>query len=109
MDKQRNWILRLFLVLFSLSVSVTVLPGWCVNTHGFFGEVVASTITEDQNQNDAKIKAQYTEKIQKIKGINIFNIWFELWILIVCIGFIAYRIRLPREENIVTLKVRMDD
>lgn len=109
MNSKKEWFIRLFTALFMLSVSVTVLPCGTVNTHGLFGEITASTITEDKDQVIATIKTQISEKVQMIKGANIFNIWFELLAMVICICFFAYRIKLPRGDTIVTLKVRMDN
>lgn len=109
MDKRKYWVIRLFIVLFTISVSVAVLPCGIINVHGLFGEVTTSTVVEDKDQEIANIKSIYHEKIQKVKGINVLNIWFEILITVVCICFLANLIRLPRGDTIVTLKVRMDN
>lgn len=109
MDKRKYWVIRLFIVLFTMSVSVAVLPCGIINVHGLFGEVIASTVVEDKDQEIVNIKSIYYEKIQKVKGINVLNIWFEILITVVCICFLTNLIRLPREDTIVTLKVRMDN
>lgn len=109
MDKRKYWVIRLLIVLFTMSVSVAVLPCGIINVHGLFGEVIASTVVEDKDQEIVNIKSIYYEKIQKVKGINVLNIWFEILITVVCICFLTNLIRLPREDTIVTLKVRMDN
>lgn len=109
MDKRKYWVIRLFFVLFTMSVSVTVLPCGIINTHGLFGEVISSTVVEDREREIADIQSIYREKVQKEKGINIINIWFEVLILVACICFCANLIKLPRVDTIVTLKVRIDD
>ena len=109
MDKRKNWIVSLFVILFTVSISVVVIPCGIANTHGLFGEITASTVTEDKEREIENIKSQYRITIQAIKGINIFNIWFELMGFVICICCIAYLLKLPREDTIVTLKVRMDD
>lgn len=109
MDKRKYWVIRLFIVLFTMSVSVAVLPCGIINVHGLFGEVTASTVVEDKDQEVANIKSIYHEKIQKAKSINVFNIWFEILITVICICFLTNLIRLPRSDTIVTLKVRMDN
>lgn len=109
MDKRKYWVIRLLIVLFTMSVSVAVLPCGIINVHGLFGEVIASTVVEDKDQEIVNIKSIYYEKIQKVKGINVLNIWFEILITVVCICFLNNLIRLPREDTIVTLKVRMDN
>lgn len=108
MDK-KSWIIRLFLAFFTLSVSVTVIPCGVINTYGLFGETTASFITEDKEQTIANETAKSLNRHQKVKGSNIFNIWFEILVLVICIRFITYLIKLPRGDTIITLKVRMDN
>ncbi|MCI6044145.1 hypothetical protein MR857_12645 [bacterium] len=109
MDKKKYWILRLFFVLFTMSVSVAILPCGIINVHGLFGEVTTYVVVEDKEQEIVSIKDVDNIKVQTVKGINILNIWFELLIIVVCISFCANLIKLPRGDTIVTLKVRMDD
>ena len=108
MENKKRWLLRLFILLFSVSVSATVLPSGIVNVYGLFGEITSSAVTEEK---DSEIvdERQIYELAKKVKGINVYNIWFEVWICIICMIFIAYMIRLPRGDTMVSLKVRMDD
>ena len=39
MDKKKYWIIRLFFVLFTMSVSVAILPCGIINVHSLFGEI----------------------------------------------------------------------
>ena len=109
MDKKKYWIIRLFFVLFSMSVSIAILPCGIINVHGLFGEVITSIVVEDKEQEISNLKAIDIEKVQTEKGLNIFNMWFELLITVVCISFCANLVKLPRGDTIVTLKVRMDN
>lgn len=107
MDKKKQLLTRLFILLFSISISVAVIPCGLINIYGLFGEVKAQMITQD-DENEI-IERHIANKVEKLKGINIFNKWYELWIMVVCLVFIVYCSRLPRRDTIVTLKVRMDD
>lgn len=109
MDKKKYWIIRLFFVLFSMSVSIAILPCGIINVHGLFGEVVTSTVVEDKGKEIVNIKSIDHEKVQTVKGVNILNVWFEILIAVVCISFCANLVKLPRGDTIVTLKVRMDN
>lgn len=109
MGRKKYWILRLFFVLFTMAVSVAILPCGTINVHGLFGEVTTHVIVEDKEQDIISIKDVGYKKVQTVKGINILNIWFELLITVVYISFCANLIKLPRGDTIVTLKVRMDD
>lgn len=109
MDKKKYWILRLFFVLFAMSVSVAILPCGIINVHGLFGEITTYVVVEDKEQEIVNIKDVKHKKAQTVKGINILNIWFEILMAVVCITFFANLVNLPRGDTIVTLKVRMDD
>lgn len=109
MGKKKYWIIRLFFVLFAVSVSVVVLPCGIINVHGLFGEIVTSTVVEDEEQEIVNIKSVDYKKVQTAKGTNIFNVWFEILAAVVCISFCANLVKLPRGDTIVTLKVRMDN
>lgn len=108
MNKRKHWAIRLFLVFFTISVSVAVIPCGIINVRGLFGEIVTSAAAEDKEQETVNIKSIIHEKVQAVKGVNIFNVWFEILTAIICISFCADLIKLPRGETIVTLKVRMD-
>jgi hypothetical protein len=108
MKNKKQWLIRLLIFLFTISVSTAVIPCGMINTIGLFGEVKASTVTEDKETEKANVRQIFVEK-QQTKGKNIYNIWYEVWVCIICIILIFYRFRLPRGDTIVTLKVRMDD
>ena len=50
MGRKKYWIIRLFFALFTMSVSVAILPCGIINVHGLFGEVTAHVIVEDKEQ-----------------------------------------------------------
>ena len=108
MNNRSPVFLRWFILLFTVSVSVTVIPCSNIYALGLFGEVKSSTVTEDQDFPEELKKQVYTKTL-KYKGINIINIWYELWCSIVYMIFIIYTDKLPRGDTIVTLKVRMDN
>lgn len=108
MNKKHHFLMRLFILLFTVSVSVTILPYSSIYTLGLFGEVKSSTVTEHNKFLEELEKQVYT-KTCKYKGINIINIWYELWCSIICMIFALYVGKLPRGDTIITLKVRMDN
>lgn len=108
MSKGRQLFLRLFVLSFAVSVSITVIPCSIINIHGLFGEVKASTVVKDSESFEI-LEEQVYREYYKYKGMNSINVWYELWISIACMIFILYMSRLPRVNTIVTLKVRMDD
>lgn len=108
MNKKHELFLRLFILFFVVSVSATVIPYSSIYTLGVFGEIKTSTVTEDDNFVE-ELENQVCTKFHKQKGINIINIWYELWCSIVCLIFIMYIGKLPRGDTIVTLKVRIDN
>ena len=100
--------LRWFILLFTVSVSVTVIPCSSINTLGLFGEVKSSTVKENNCFREESKKQVYANPY-KYKGTNIINIWYELWCIIVYMIFILYTNKLPRGDTIITLKVRMNN
>jgi hypothetical protein len=108
MKDKKQWFIKLLILLFAVSVSTTVIPCEIINTHGLFGEIKSSAITEDKETEKADVRQLYVRR-QQIKGENIYNIWYEVWLCIICMIFIYYMFRLPRGDTIVTLKVRMDN
>lgn len=107
MNKKHDFFVRLFILFFTVSVSVAVIPYSNIYTLGLFGEIKSSTVTEDSNFVEELEKQVYI-KFHKYKGNNIINIWYELWCSIVYLIFIMYIGKLLRRDTIVTLKVRMD-
>lgn len=108
MNNRSPVFLRLFILLFTVSVSVTVIPCSSVYVLGLFGEIKSSAVTEDANFSEESERHIFIN-LHKNKGINIINIWYELWCSIVCMIFIMYKDKLPRGDTIITLKVRMDN
>lgn len=109
MGGKKYWLIRLFLCLFTMSVSVAVLPCGIISVHGLFGEVITSTVVEDEGQEMVISKSIDHEKSRTSKGVNIFNICFEILTAVACIIFCANLNKLSRGDTIVTLKVRMDN
>lgn len=108
MNHKSQVFLHWYIFLFTLSLSVTVIPCSSIYALGLFGEVKSSTVTEDncyleESENQAYIIPH------KYKGTNIINSWYELWCIIVYMIFIMYKDKLPRGDTIVTLKVRMNN
>ena len=109
MNKKNRFFLHLFILLFTVSVSVTIIPYGSICTLGLFGEIKSSTVTKDNNIVEEAEKKLIYNPISKYKGINIINIWYELWYSSLYLIFIMYMGKLPRGDTIVTLKVRMDN
>ena len=84
MKEKKQWLIRLFIILFFVSISVAVLPCGIINTHGLFGEITSSTITNDDD-NSSFQESRVFENRKQIKGINIYNIWFEV---LICLDFL---------------------
>ena len=102
-ENMRRLLLRLFILLFSASVSVAVLPGSIVNVYGLFGELISYSAAEDKGS-DTVEERQACQTVKQIRGINIYNVWFEVWICIICLIFILYMTGLPGDDTIVSLK-----
>ncbi|MBR1856351.1 MAG: hypothetical protein IJ803_04690 [Oribacterium sp.] len=88
MENKKRWLLRLLILLFSVSVSATVLPSGIANVYGLFGEITSSAVIEEKDSEIVDEKQIY-ELAKKVKGINVYNIWFEVWICNICRIFVA--------------------
>ncbi len=108
MNSKSKFILRLFIIIFTVSISVTVIPSEVFNIYGLFGEIKSSTVTRENKKNTEEI-ISILKKSSIIKGINIYNVWFEIAIIIIFLIFSSYVVRLPNQNTIVTLKVRMNN
>lgn len=108
MNKKDRFFLRLFILFFTVSVSVTIIPYGSICVLGLFGELKSSIVTEDNNIVE-EVEKQVDIQSHKCKGINIINIWYKLWCSIICLIFVMYMGKLLRGDTIVTLKVRMDN
>lgn len=79
-----------------------------MTAYGLFGEVKASMVAEED-----RCRAEEDECVVKmvcpVRQANRYHIWLLLKILILCLIYAVYEIRLPGRDTIVTLKVRMDD
>ena len=106
MKKENQWMRCLFILLFSVSVSVAIVPCGVVNLYGALGEVYSSVTIEAEKE--TQLVKEEVSKARKEKGINAYIVWFLLCVIVLYIAFIEYSIRLPRGDTIVTLKVRMD-
>lgn len=107
MKRENHWMMRLFILLFSISVSVAIVPCGVVNIYGALGEVYSSVTIEAEKE--TQLVKEVVSKARKEKGVNIYNVWFLLGVIVLYIAFSEYIIRLPRGDTIVTLKVRMDN
>lgn len=107
MKRENHWMMSLFIILFSIFVSVAIVPCGMVNVYGALGEVYSFVTIEAENE--AQFYKEDVSKARKVKGINVYNVWFILYVTVLYIAFVVYLIRLPRGNTIVTLKVRMDN
>lgn len=101
--------LTLFFLLLLLFTAVPAVSANIYVSHGLFGEVTSQTVLEEKHNEIADIKCQVQRRTEKQKGINIFNIWFLVWISIICIIFLAHIYKRPREDTIVDQWIRMND
>lgn len=79
-----------------------------MTAYGLFGEVKAS-IAAEEDRGRAEEDKNIVNKICPVRQANRYHIWLLLKILILCLIYAVYGIRLPGRDTIVTLKVRMDD
>lgn len=108
MIKNRNYLMRLFLLLFVLSVTAPIIPCSYIPNYGLFGELKSSVIASEDREEISEISAKIHIR-EKQKGKNIFNFWLLLLAHIVCVRLLAHSFPLPRADTIVAKKVRMNN
>lgn len=108
MGKRKDFIKRLFILLFMTSVSITVISGSAINAHGLFGEVKASIDTEDKKADVFKNSGIKIIQAKKLKEYCLFNLWLIIIAMVTFRRYQNYFIPVPRGETMVALKVRMD-
>lgn len=108
MNKKGNFILHLLFVLFTISVWAAVIPCGSINIYGLFGEVESTIVINKNHADTEEIKSTHKDRTTS-KGINVYNVYFELVIAVTCIIYSFYAMQLPNSDTIVTLKIRMDN
>jgi hypothetical protein len=107
--KKRKLITLLYMWLFTVSITTTVIPCSVINIFGLLGEVKAATVSENRFSVTSLIKAKFLAVKRYIRGSNKYNYWYILLMIILYIRFTSYVFRLPRSNTIVSLKVRLDN
>lgn len=99
---------KLLFIFFILLMTVPLSPQTSINAYNVLGEVKASIVVQEAEEEIADIASQITVS-KRVKGVNRFNLWFILDMIVACIQFLACVYRLPREDTIVDDKIRMDN
>ncbi|SEW22632.1 hypothetical protein [[Clostridium] fimetarium] len=104
--KLKRLLIRLLIVLFTVSISVAIIPSGILILQGFFGEVKIAVVEERET-------AQEQQDIQRTinlkENIRIFNIWLLIIITILLLRFIIHSSKAPPHQTLVSIRVRMDD
>lgn len=109
MTKKNSYcLMRLFLLLFALYVTVPIISYSYVPSYGLFGEL-KSLVVVNENQEELEEVSSKTTVQRKRKGKNIFNSWLLVLVYIACLRLLAHSIKLPKADTIVAKKVRMDN
>ena len=80
MKRENHWMMRLFILLFSISMSIAIVPCGVVNVYGAVGEVYSSVTIEAEKE--AQIVKEEFSKDRKEKVINVYNVWFILCVIV---------------------------
>ena len=78
--------------VFTIFVSVLIIPCGVIIVYGALGEVYSFVTIEAERE--TQIVKEDDAKVRKEKGINVYNIWCLLCVIVLCIAFIEYSIRL---------------
>ena len=102
-------IMRLAILCFMAQISASILYGGLIYYHGLFGELREAIVVHDNRSDEQEVLSQSTQKQRKEKGCNVYNLWFLLLAVLVCICYEVYCVKNPPLETIVELKVRMNN
>lgn len=106
--KSSQYLMRVFFLLFVLSVTVPVISCSYIPNYGLFGELRSSVIGSEDQEEVSEVSSRIAIR-KKQKGKNIFNIWLYILVCIICVRLFSHSFPLLREDTIVTKKVRMND
>lgn len=109
MDKKKTIMIKVIILLFTLSVSSAVIPCNIINVYGLFGELQSFTVNDNNEVEISEINTVKITQSLRIKGQNVINVWFAVLMLVVFTQALIYSIGLPHQNTVVTLKVRMDN
>lgn len=108
-NRKKQIMLSVFLFLFSICITITVIPGLGVPSYGLFGDITSTCVSEETTEQMIVSNSYKHQKTVEQSVYHIFCAWFAILIAIVFLRYASYALRLPNQETIVTLKVRMDD
>jgi len=109
MEGKKRFIVKIFILLFHVSISVSVISCPTICVYGLLGEVKAAGISKDADKTVIETDSQLIKRAESGKGENIFNIMFAIMAITVFTKYKRYSFRLPCSDTIVSLKVRMDN
>lgn len=107
-EKNSHYLMRVFLLLFVLSVTVPIIPCSYISNYGLFGELKSSVIVSEDREEISEVSTKINIR-KKQKGKIIFNCWLLLLVYIVCVSLLAHSFQLPRADTIVAKKIRMNN
>lgn len=107
-------IFRVLIFLFTINVSISVLPGGIVQSYGLFGELLSVSVAENQ-ESGIRAKAVKGKSDKRYKTIinkeqqRVQYVWPLLAIIILSILYLQYWLTFSNYETPVVLKVRMNN
>ena len=104
--KLKCLLIRLFIVLFTVSISIAIIPSGILFLQGLFGEVKIA-VAEDRETAQEQHDKQQNIKLEET--IRVFNIWLLIIIEILVLRFIIHSLKAPPHQTLVSIRVRMDD
>ena len=108
MSRKENFLLRLFLIFFTVSVSAAVIPCGIVTAYGLFGEAGTSVVT-DEGSVDAEEVSPVVKSVRAARQARLYPVWLVADVLILCRIHPARGMRLSGRDTLVALKVRIND
>lgn len=100
--------MRLFLLLFTLYVTVPIISYSYVPSYGLFGELKFLVVANENKEEILEVSSRIIVQ-RKQKCNNIFNLWLLVLVYISCLRLLTRSIKFSKIDTIVTEKIRMNN
>lgn len=106
--KNNHCLMRLFLLLFTLYVTVPIISYTYVLSYGLFGELKSLVVANENKEEILEVSSRINVQ-RKQKGNNIFNLWLLVLAYITCLRLLTRSNKFKKIDTIVTKKIRMNN
>jgi len=110
MNSRKRCFLQLIMLLFTVSIAFTALPGSFISSYNFLVQMTVVSSCEENTQALIQSHPNLEKTAADILRIlSALNPWVWIRITILLLIYLRYPLRLPRYPTIITRKVRLDE